>query len=155
MSEDVVIRLAATGDLRHILRHRRRMFEDMGHRDEAVLNRMIAASEALLRDAIPRGTYKGWLAETASGAIAAGVGINIVPWLGSPTDPEPRRGWILNVYTEPEFRRRGLARRLMEALLEWCRADGFVTVSLHASADGRPLYELLGFQPTNEMRLRL
>lgn len=28
-------------------------------------------------------------------------------------------------------------------------------VSLHASVEGRPLYEGLGFEPTNEMRLGL
>ena len=66
-----------------------------------------------------------------------------------------RRGWIQNVYTEAEFRRRGLARRLMEAVIAWCRVEGFRTVSLHASLEGRSLYESMGFRATNEMRLIL
>ena len=37
----------------------------------------------------------------------------------------------------------------------WCREQGYKTVSLHASEDGRHLYEALGFKPTNEMRLGL
>jgi hypothetical protein len=43
----------------------------------------------------------------------------------------------------------------MEAMISWCRGQGFRSVALHASEDGRRLYESLGFEPTNEMRLRL
>ena len=43
----------------------------------------------------------------------------------------------------------------MRELVDWCRAQGFDCVCLHASDAGRPLYEQLGFQPTNEMRLNL
>jgi hypothetical protein len=43
----------------------------------------------------------------------------------------------------------------MDALIKWCRAEGFGSVSLHASPFGRPLYEQMGFLPTNEMRLFL
>jgi GNAT superfamily N-acetyltransferase len=67
----------------------------------------------------------------------------------------PRRAWVLNVYTEPDFRRRGLARRVMETIAAWCAAQGLSRVFLHASDAGRPLYESLGFEPTNEMKLGL
>ena len=67
----------------------------------------------------------------------------------------PGRAYILNMYTEPEYRGRGIARRIMQAILNRCCVEGFGLVSLHASAQGRPLYESLGFEPTNEMRLRL
>ena len=43
----------------------------------------------------------------------------------------------------------------MRTLIDWCRTEGFESVNLHASADGRPLYEQLGFEATNEMRLSL
>jgi GNAT superfamily N-acetyltransferase len=59
------------------------------------------------------------------------------------------------VYTEPQFRRRGLARRLIEAALEWCRENKIDVVILHASPEGRALYESLGFQASNEMRINL
>jgi GNAT superfamily N-acetyltransferase len=62
---------------------------------------------------------------------------------------------IVNVYTEPAWRRHGLARGLMVAMLDWLRQEGYGTVSLHASDFGRPLYESLGFRSTNEMRLQL
>jgi GNAT superfamily N-acetyltransferase len=52
-------------------------------------------------------------------------------------------------------RRRGVARQLMLTMIDWCRTQGFVQVDLHASKQGKPLYESLGFQPTTEMRLKL
>ena len=72
-----------------------------------------------------------------------------------PRDPQPRRATILNLYTYPQYRRQGLARLLMQTMIDRCRGEGFASVSLHASDDGRLLYEALGFQPTNEMRLWL
>lgn len=66
----------------------------------------------------------------------------------------PRRGYLLNVYTEPDFRQRGLARVLVEAALHWCRASKIDFVTLHASEEGRSLYEKLGFKAGNEMRIK-
>ena len=59
------------------------------------------------------------------------------------------------MYTEPDFRRQGLARRVLETMLAWCREQEIVRVYLHASDEGRPLYESLGFEATNEMKLML
>ncbi len=62
---------------------------------------------------------------------------------------------ILNVYTEAEFRRQGVARQVMHAILDWIKARGMRSVNLHSSKEGRALYESMGFEPTNEMRLWL
>src|SRR5690348_5770592 len=103
------IREATPADIPHILHHRSAMFRDMGHLDEEAHRRMLAAAEAFLRDAMPRGRYRAWLALSDAGQVIAGAGVNVVDWPGSMEDPAPRRAWILNVYTEPEFRRRGVA----------------------------------------------
>jgi ribosomal protein S18 acetylase RimI-like enzyme len=69
--------------------------------------------------------------------------------------PGPWRANILNVYTRPESRRMGLARKLMDTALAWCRANHVQAVILHSSDDGRHLYESMGFKATNEMRILL
>jgi GNAT superfamily N-acetyltransferase len=61
-------------------------------------------------------------------------------------------GPIMNVFTERSYRRRGLARALLQRVLEWAGANGLTSLVLHASAEGRALYEQAGFVPTNEMR---
>ncbi len=63
-----------------------------------------------------------------------------------------REGLVMNVYTAPAWRRRGIARRLMEEIIAWAKTAGIVRLVLHASDEGRPLYTALGFVPTNEMR---
>ena len=149
------IRTASLNDLCHLVHHRRAMFEDMGHRDSAVLHQVDQSSREYVSEALRLGTYKSWLAETSEARVVAGGGIVIANWPGYPGESLAKRAWILNMYTEPDARRLGLAKQLLEAMLVWCRNEGFASVSLHASPAGRPLYDSLGFQPTNELRLTL
>ncbi len=158
-----VVRRATGADLAVIVRHRRRMFEDMGqgaasdpsYRDPAALDAMQAATEPFLAAGLRDGSYQGFLVEDERGDVVAGGGVAMLPFQPQPRDPTPRRAFIINMFTEPAHRRRGLARRLLETMLAWCREQGLHTVSLHASDEGRALYASLGFQPTNEMRLKL
>lgn len=149
------IRRACAGDLGHILHHRRAMFEEMGFRDSVVLERVEAISREYFTEALRAGTYLGWMAEDSNGAVVGGGGIVVAAWPGFPGESQAKRAWILNMYTEPGARRSGVARRLMQEMLEWCRREGYGSVSLHASPAGRSLYESIGFQPTNEMTLKL
>src|SRR5215467_8786688 len=112
--DEIHIRIAHEGDVPHLVRHRRAMFEEMGTTDDGVLDRMSAASERYFRRAVSDGTFRGWLAETLDREVVAGGGVAIVHWPGSPDFPETRRGWILNVYTDPEYRNRGVARKVMD-----------------------------------------
>ncbi len=155
MDPEIAIRPATAADIPELLRQRRAMFEDMGTRGEETLAAMVAAARPYLEAAIGDGTFHGWLAESGAGEILGGGAVVVRARPPSPNDPQPLRAEILNVYTYPSHRRRGVARRLVETMIEWCRARGMASVSLHASADGRPLYERLGFEPTNEMRLEL
>jgi GNAT superfamily N-acetyltransferase len=63
----------------------------------------------------------------------------------SPAFITGRTGTVLNVYTRPESRRRGFARRLMESLLGDAQAMDLSVVELKATEDGYPLYLSVGF----------
>lgn len=150
----VTIRQALPADIPEILRQRRRMYEDMHYDDSAALNAMVSASYAYLQKAMAEGSFRAWLACEGPHAIAGGAVI-ISPWPAHPYDLECRRATILNLYTDPNYRRRGIARQLMQTMIDWCRRQGLARVTLHASDDGRHLYQSLGFEPSNEMRLTL
>lgn len=64
-----------------------------------------------------------------------------------------RSGYIFGVYVAPESRGRGLATQLTQATIDFLRAKEAYRIRLHASPFGRPIYERLGFTPTNEMEL--
>jgi GNAT superfamily N-acetyltransferase len=154
-SSDITFRTATLEDCAVILHQRRSMFRDMGSGTVEELDRMVEATRPWLERALVEGSYRGWLAETTNGRVVAGGGVLISSWPARPEDCHTRRALILNVYSEPEVRRQGLARRLMLLIIKWLKEQGFASVVLHASAEGRPLYENLGFIPSNEMRLRL
>ena len=117
-----------------------------------------------LRPMFAEGKYIGWLASPKDqpDKIVAGAGVQLRE---IPPHPLPdahgkinivcgRQVIIQNVYTEPEWRRRGLARLLIKRILDWTREQGIDSVVLHASDAGRAVYERLGFIATNEMRFR-
>ncbi len=152
---DVTIRLATLADVSAITHNRRGMFEDMTTVDPVLLDEMEPAFARWVAEKIASGDYVGWLACEAGGAVVAGVGLWLKEWSPIPGDLSTCRGRVMDVYTAPAFRRRGLARRLMLALLDCCRERAIRTLDLDASAQGRGLYESLGFTTTNEMRLIL
>jgi GNAT superfamily N-acetyltransferase len=151
---DLAIRAATPADIPEILRQRRAMYEDMDYKNVTALSAMVSVSAAYLAKAMAEGSLRAWLASVDSRIVAGGA-IIISPWLAHPYDLECRRATILNVYTDHDYRRRGIARQLLETMIAWCRQEGFARVDLHASIDGRHLYESLGFGPSNEMRLKL
>src|SRR5262245_21947299 len=55
--------------------------------------------------------------------------------------------WIGMVLVDPDYRRRGIATRLMHVSLDYSRAAGLATIKLDATPEGRSLYESLGFVP--------
>ena len=150
-----MIRPATIADAESIAAHRRAMFYEMGYRDAAALDAMVAAFLPWLRQRLTAGEYRAWLVLSADGAIIAGLGLWLMDWPPHMIGPGAPRGNILNVYTEPAFRRQGIARQLMNVALDWCRANQVRAVILHASKDGQKLYEELDFKPTNEMRILL
>jgi GNAT superfamily N-acetyltransferase len=150
-------RVATTDDLEIAVRHRSAMFADMGHRRNAEFEAMTQLSAPWFCNHIADGSYIGYLIETADAdrRVVAGGGVLFLDWPPTYRDPQSLRGYILNIFVEPEHRRRGLARVVTNACLEACRARAIRTVSLHAASAAKPLYEQMGFAPTNEMRLDL
>ncbi len=173
MSDTFHIRFATVADLELISSHRARMFADMGELPAEMFDSFQAQSLETLRRMFKEKKYIGWLAspENQPDKIVAGAGVQLreVP-------PHPvakhncklarrslgeggidivsgRQAVIVNVYTELEWRRRGLAALLIKRIIDWTREQGIESLVLHASDEGRAVYERLGFIQTTEMRL--
>lgn len=155
LPEGFILRRASTSDLDALVAHRCQMFRDMGYEEDATMESMSARFRVWLLERMDDGDYLAWLVNAPDGSIAAGTGLWLMDWPPHMIGKGARRGNIVNVYTEAGYRRKGLARHLMQTALDWCRDHEIDTIILHASADGRPIYESMGFQATNEMRLHL
>ncbi len=73
--------------------------------------------------------------------------IRIMPTFSHPTG---KRAHVMNVYTKERFRRQGIAYDMMTKLIEEAWEKGATEISLDATSSGRPLYEKLGFSPSDE-----
>jgi GNAT superfamily N-acetyltransferase len=131
------------------------MFESMGALASEEAPALEQAAQRYIERAMPAGTFYAWVVECSAGIVAGG-GLQLRTLVPRPgyVAGEPE-GLIVSMWTEPAFRRRGLGRRVLEAMLAWAAERGIGRLTLHASDDGRPLYSLYGFTATNEMRLEL
>ena len=73
--------------------------------------------------------------------------MRIMPTFSHPTG---RRAHLMNVYTRNEYRRQGIARKMVEILIDETWKRGATEISLDATTMGRPLYESLGFKASTE-----
>ena len=73
--------------------------------------------------------------------------IRIMPTFDHPTG---KRAHLMNVYTRYEYRRQGIARKMVERLIEETWKRGATEISLDATESGRPLYESMGFTDSTE-----
>jgi len=144
-------RAATIADAALITAHRRAMFASMPNPHDETLDTMSRAFEPWVRGRMVEGKYLGWITES-DGHVAGSAGLLIVDWPPHPLHPESsHRAYLLNVFVEPEFRKRGLAHSLIEQCLAEARKRGIRVVTLHSSDAGRPVYEGLGFHATSEM----
>lgn len=149
------MRTITANDIHDITRLRCAMFESMSYGDPEQLAAVALACQSYFARAIPAGQYHGWLAFTAAGVAVASGGVVVDEHPPGPVSQSGRIGYIMNLYTDPAFRRRGLARQLFARIMDWIRAEGILVAALHATAMGREVYAQFGFADSNEMRARI
>lgn len=149
------VRRAGVDDAAVVATHRALMFRDMGQLPDTNVPSFETGMTPWLAQRMASGEYIGWVVEH-EGQVIAGGGVLVRDlWSMAPHMRVPgKNAHIGNVYTESAHRRRGVARLIMQTILDWCTANGIDLVTLSASPDGRPLYETLGFTAdTRAMRL--
>ena len=93
---------------------------------------------------IADGTFVSWLAVDGDKIIGTS-GMSFVekpPYFGCPTG---KMGLLSSMYTNPDYRRKGIAKELLHRVVEEARAYGCGTVQITASDMGVKLYTSYGF----------
>lgn len=147
---DFKVRAVGPGDLEAICRHRHEMFKASG-RTDAIVAPMTDNFRKWLQPRLADGRYFGWFVLDDEEVIA-GVGMMVLDWPPHPAHPDQgERGYVLNMFVEPRYRRLGHGKRLMELCHAEAERWGLTYSVLHATQQGRPLYEQMGWSPTTEM----
>lgn len=150
-------RPAVHDDAAELLRLRVVMFESMGVDASACGWRQ--ACLAHLQGGLADGSLLGAVVDAPDGSGLACSGLaGLSQRIPSPTNPSGVTAYLSSFSTDPRWRRSGMARRVLQLLLDRLRQDGVERVELHATPDGLPLYHSFGFADRpggREMRLRL
>jgi GNAT superfamily N-acetyltransferase len=141
------IRLAKTDDIEAMMSSRQEMLKVVNDlpADYVYSEEMVRES----RDYFLHGDHMTVLALDGDAVIgcASMSFIRIMPTFAHPTG---KRAHLMNVYTRSEYRRRGIARQMVELLIDEAWKAGATEISLDATASGRPLYESMGFKNSTE-----
>ena len=145
---------ATLRDIDTLVQQRRAMWEDLGIYDKDMLDRADRIYKPWARTRLRNGELRAWVVRSRD--FIAGGGCL---WL-QPIQPRPRSAirvqpYLLSMYTDPRFRRMGVASMVVQEAIGWCKKNGYPRLMLHASEMGRKVYRNFGFRRTWEMRLDL
>ena len=138
---NIIYRKLTENDLETFINMRINQLREEGATDEMDL------SPALMdyyQRHLANGTFVSWLAMDGDKIIGTS-GMSFVekpPYFGCPTG---RIGLLSRMYTNPDYRRQGIAKELLRRVVEEARAYGCGTVQITASDMGVLLYSNFGF----------
>ena len=149
------IRRATTEDVEEIVKLRvaflREVQPETSKSDDVILE----LTRRYVTDKLPTDEYLVWLAEVEEHIVGIS---SLVFYHRPPTllNMSSQYAHILNVYTLPEWRRRGIATALLHEIIKYAKTSSIKRISLNASDMGRSVYEKLEFEPCeDEMTLKL
>ena len=157
MEPELTIRLAAREDIPLLIRWRKAMMQDITKADEAKIAGSLAEFTPWLQGMMAQpGRLAAFIGEVEGEPCACAI-VWVHEWYPGLADKSTRRGYLFNVYTEPAWRLRGFAGRVVRQSVVWLREQGVGIVALHASEYGQSIYAREGFKPPNmpEMTLRI
>lgn len=138
---------ATIADSDSLIQHRLDFLEIVSGKQAAAA---IAAVTASLQQYFPRaisdGSFIGIVAKDNDEVVATG-GMITYTRPANYNSPNGKVGYILNMYTIPGYRRRGIGTNIMQQLIQVAKQEEIDMLELHASAEGEPLYKSFGFHP--------
>ena len=93
---------------------------------------------------LENGNHAAWLAFDGPRLVATG-GVSFYRVMPTCCNPSGEKAYLMNIYTDPAYRRRGVATRMVDRLVSECVDRGVDFVTLEATQMGRPLYLKYGF----------
>ncbi|HQQ94748.1 MAG TPA: GNAT family N-acetyltransferase [Bacteroidia bacterium] len=119
--------------------------EYWGKQSEEQRRLLRTALEVYFEKALQNGSYVSFLAYQDEQLAGVG-GMVYREQPGGFKNPSGKMAYLMNMFTRPEFRKQGIATRIVDLLSEEALAAGYRHLELHATSDGEPVYIKAGFQ---------
>ena len=121
--------------------------------DDADMSEVKKESYHYYKQALRDGCHDAWLDFDGKRFVGAG-GVSFFQVMPTYHNPSGKKAYIMNMYTDPDYRRRGIAFKTLDILVKDIKKKGITAILLEATEMGRPLYEKYGFTAmSNEMEL--
>lgn len=149
---DITYRKLTENDLDRFIRMRITQLREEGATEDIDL---VPALEGYYHRHLADGTFVSWLALDGE-KIVGTSGMSFVEKPPYFSCPSGRIGLLSSMYTDPDYRRRGIAKELLRRVTGEARAYGCGTVQITASDMGVLLYTAFGFKKNgNFMQYKL
>lgn len=141
----IEIRKIEAGEIEHLINYRLAYLTEMqGERSENYQGNLKNELHRYFTEAMAEERFFAFLAELNGEFLSFGAMVlQQIP--GDFNQPSYLEGDILNMYTVPFARRKGISALILKKLLEEAQERGVSKVSLHTSKDGEKLYRKFGF----------
>lgn len=155
MIDMFTIRRAGNEDIEAVIRLRLAFLQNVQPGAGPISPAHAEATRRYIEDKLPTGELLVWFAEE-DGQILGTSGLVFFHRPPTLVNLSSVHGYVLNMYTAPAHRRRGVATALLEETIAYVKTTEARRVYLHASEMGRPVYARLGFEATDdEMVLKI
>ncbi len=154
--DKITYRRAGTNDIETLIDFRIRFLNELyNHPENEESKALKPALRQYFSQAIPANDFISWLAEYDGKIIGtSGMVVWRLPSRYGGLEAG-RLGYILNMYTIPEARNKGICTQLLNELIKEAKSLGLKYVHLHASADGMNIYKKAGFVKPGLVELEL
>ena len=144
-TESLLYRRAGSHDRELLTRLRLEVLRAANGLEEDVdLSRTELESRRYYETCFPEDSHAAWLVFDGEEVVGTG-GVSFYQVMPTYHNPSGKKAYIMNMYTRPDYRRRGIAYRVLELLTAEAEMRQIDVVTLEATAAGRPLYEAFGF----------
>jgi len=146
IGKEIVYRRGTLDDVQALVDLRVRFLNELLNHPENNETRVVRKSLLeYFTEAIPSRDFVAWVAECGGKIVAtSGMVVWRIPARYGAVE-SGKLGYLLNFYTIPEARGKGIATRLLNELIEEAKSMDLRYVHLHASKDGEPIYRKAGF----------
>lgn len=143
-------RRATIEDLNELVRTRIKVLRAANKLDESVdMSEVERQSKGYYEKALADGSHTAYLVYDGDTFVGAG-GVSYFRVMPTYHNPSGEKAYIMNMYTAPEYRRKGIAFKTLDLLVQDAKERDVKAISLEATDMGRPLYEKYGFVKMND-----